>query len=56
VGHPRHCAEAQEALASLAARRAILVTAGSDSHGSARARPPMAWPEEIARDFLTRVR
>jgi hypothetical protein len=52
VGHPRHAPAARDALAALAARRAILVTAGSDSHGPARARPPVAWPEDCARAFL----
>lgn len=56
VMHPGHDQAAREALASIAARRAILVTAGSDSHGPARAHPPVAWPEDLARDFLDRVR
>ncbi len=56
VMHPRHGQPQREALAELASRRAILVTAGSDSHGPARARPPIGWPEELSRDFLERVR
>ena len=55
VVHPRHNQSARVALAKLAARRAILRTAGSDSHGPARARPPVAWPKDLAHDFLHRI-
>ena len=55
VVHPRHDQLARDALATLASRRAILRTAGSDSHGPARARPPVAWPQDLARDFLHRI-
>ena len=56
VMHPRHGQPQREALAELASRRAILVTAGSDSQGPARAHPPIGWPVEQSRDFLERVR
>jgi predicted metal-dependent phosphoesterase TrpH len=56
VVHPRHSPDVRVRLATLAASRAILQTAGSDSHGPARAHPPVAWPEDLARDFLARIR
>lgn len=56
VAHPHHDRAAQQALASVAVRRAILTTVGSDSHGPARSRRPIAWPTELAREFLARVR
>lgn len=55
VAHPGHAPPDRAFLGEVAARRAILVTAGSDSHGPARGRPPMSWPSDLARAFLARV-
>ena len=55
VVHPRHDQTSRDALATITSRRAILRTAGSDSHGPARARPPVAWPRDLAHDFLHRI-
>lgn len=56
VAHPGHPLAVRSTLAALATRRAMLVTAGSDSHGPARGRLPFAWPADLARAFLDRCR
>jgi predicted metal-dependent phosphoesterase TrpH len=53
VYYPSHSPEQTEAYLSLANRRGLLISAGSDSHGPG-SRPPIQYPDRLCTSLLAR--